>query len=77
MPTIQYNGEGDCNWELRVKNSGRVFEGGADGHRLELENSVPFTEAVCAINGTIYLKVTISAIGKERRELSVYHFCLS
>ena len=60
-----YHGEGDCEWDLTIKESGTVLVTDSDGQRLPLENRIPFDlQATCAVSGTVILNANISTTGK-------------
>ena len=67
-PNLTYLGYGDCVWELKNTISGNTIGTESDGHQIKLDYGIPHTNAKCAVNGTLLLKVTISAIGE--RELT-------
>ena len=61
-----YHGNGECEWELKNKENGTTLVSDSDGQQLSLENRVPFDlQAVCVVNGTVPLNVTISITGKS------------
>ena len=62
-PTLMYLGYGDCVWELRNNITGYTIEAPSDGHQIKLDHGTHHTNAKCDVNGTLLLKVTISAIG--------------
>ena len=67
-PNLTYLGYGDCVWELRNTITGNTIGIESDGHQIKLDHGTPHTNAKCVVNGTLLLKVTISAIGE--RELT-------
>ena len=65
LPVLMYNGNGSCEWTLRITVTGFTINTGSDGHRLPLDNTVNTDlEATCIMDGTELLRATISTTGK-------------
>ena len=61
LPALVYRGENDCVWRIKIGNEYFPAPQGANGHRLQLQDSYKNVE--CKINGSRVLDVIILVTG--------------